>query len=215
MSRLTLNFSFQDQLINLNADENDKILGIFSHSHMQYHLLSDGLNQPTLTEMTSKALEVLKKNENGFVLVVEGGRIDHAHHEGRARLALHETIEFDKAVEYVKENTNEADTLIVVTADHSHVMTVGGYPPRGRNILGVGDYSRHDDMWFFTLNYANGPGQAEHDNPMGGRRNPRGMQYMNPQFRQPATIMKKEETHSGEDVGVYASGPFSHVKINF
>ena len=114
--------------MNLKVDENDKILGIFAQSHMQYNLLAQGLNQPTLREMTEKALEVLKKNENGFVLLVEGGRIDHGHHETRAKLALHETVEFDKTIEYVKENTNEDDTLVIVTADHSHVFTVGGYP---------------------------------------------------------------------------------------
>lgn len=95
---------------------------------MQYRLLADGLNQPSLLEMTAKALEVLKMNEKGFVLLVEGGRIDHAHHETRARHALHETAEFEKAVEYVRNNTNEDETLMVVTADHSHVLTVGGYP---------------------------------------------------------------------------------------
>lgn len=116
--------------MNLNIDENDKILGLFAHSHMQYRLLSQGLNQPTLTEMTAKALEMLSKNENGFVLLVEGGRIDHGHHETRARMAMEETVEFDSAVKYVKENTNEDDTLLVVTADHSHVFTVGGYPVR-------------------------------------------------------------------------------------
>jgi alkaline phosphatase len=66
-------------------------------------------------------------------------------------------------------------------------------------------------MWFFTLNYANGPGYGDHTNPSGGRKNPRGTSYMNPRFRQPTTLPKEEETHSGEDVGVYASGPFSHV----
>lgn len=78
---------FQDQLMSIDANETDKILGIFAQSHMAYRLLSEGLNHPTLTEMTAKALEILEKNENGFVLLVEGGRIDHAHHETRARLA--------------------------------------------------------------------------------------------------------------------------------
>ena len=55
---------------------------------MEYKLLSEGLNEPTLLEMTSKALEILKKNEKGYVLLVEGGRIDHAHHDTRARLVL-------------------------------------------------------------------------------------------------------------------------------
>lgn len=87
------------------------------------------------------------------------------------------------------------------------------FQPRQRNILGVGDFSRHDQMWFFTLNYANGPGHFDHIEPTGGRRNPRGQQYMDPQFRQPSTVYKELETHSGEDVGVYANGPFSHVRI--
>ncbi len=103
-------------------------MGIFAQSHLQYKLLVEpSSEEPTLTEMVTKALEILKKNENGFVLVVEGGRIDTAHHDTNAQLALDETVEFHKAVEYVKENTNEADTLIVVTADHSSVLTVGGY----------------------------------------------------------------------------------------
>lgn len=57
-----------------------------------------------------------------------GGRIDHAHHATLARLALDETVEFHKAVEAIIDQVNLEDTLIVVTADHSHTMSVGGYP---------------------------------------------------------------------------------------
>lgn len=115
------------QLNRINATEVDKILGLFASSHLDYKLLANNELQPTLTEMTAKALEVLKKNENGFLLFVEGGRIDTSHHENRARLALEEVVEFHKAVEFVKQNTNEDETLIVVTADHSHPFSVGGY----------------------------------------------------------------------------------------
>jgi Alkaline phosphatase len=66
-------------------------------------------------------------------------------------------------------------------------------------------------MWFFTLNYANGPGHNDHFNKNGGRQNPRGKKYMDPLFKQPTTVPEVEETHSGEDVGVYANGPYSHV----
>lgn len=93
---------------------------------MEYKLLADA-QQPTLLEMTTKALQILSKNENGFILVVEGGRIDTAHHDTRARLALDETVEFHKTVEFVREKTDESDSLIVVTADHSTVLTVGGF----------------------------------------------------------------------------------------
>ena len=111
----------------IKSADTDKILGVFAHSHLEYKLLSENLNQPTLTEMVSKSLEILKKNKNGFVFLVEGGRIDTAHHDTTARLALDEAVEFQKAVQFVKESTSEDDTLIVVTSDHSTVLTVGGY----------------------------------------------------------------------------------------
>lgn len=85
------------------------------------------------------------------------------------------------------------------------------FQPRGYNILGPGDYSRSDEMWFYSLMYASGPGYSDHVNPTGGRQNPKGKHYMNPQFRQPANVPEVEQTHGGEDVGVYASGPYSHV----
>lgn len=94
---------------------------------MEYGMLADETIQPTLTEMVQKALEILKKNENGFVLLVEGGRIDTAHHDTLAQLALDETKEFQNAVESVRSNTSEENTLIVVTSDHSTSMTVSGY----------------------------------------------------------------------------------------
>ena len=65
-----------------------------------------------------------------------GGRIDHAHHSNKAKKALHDTLAFETAVKVATELTDEKDTLIIVTADHSHVMTVAGYPDRGNGILG-------------------------------------------------------------------------------
>jgi len=50
-------------------------------------------------------------------------------------LALSETVAFDDAVAVAKEMTGD-DTLMVVTADHSHVITIAGYPDRGHNIFG-------------------------------------------------------------------------------
>lgn len=112
----------------VNTNLTDKIFGLFADSHMEYKLLANAETQPTLKEMTAKALEVLRRNEKGFLLLVEGGRIDHGHHETRARLSLEETLEFEKTVEYVRAETDQGETLIVVTADHGHVFTVGGYP---------------------------------------------------------------------------------------
>ena len=66
---------------------------------------------------------------------VSGARIDQAHHDNWAKRALEETVSMDDAVGVAKRMTGD-DTLIVVTADHSHVMTIEGYPKRGNDILG-------------------------------------------------------------------------------
>jgi alkaline phosphatase len=112
--------------MNIDVSKTQKILGIFAGSHLEYEIMRNE-NEPSLLEMTSKALELLQQNEKGYVLLVEGGRIDHAHHDTIAQRALTETAGFARTIEYVKSNTNEEDTLIIVTADHGHVMTVGGY----------------------------------------------------------------------------------------
>lgn len=67
---------------------------------------------------------------------IKGARIDHAHHDNTARKALEETISMEQAVIKALELTNQDETLIIVTGDHSHVFTVGGYPYRGNDILG-------------------------------------------------------------------------------
>lgn len=69
------------------------------------------------------------------------GRIDHGHHDGIAKLALTETVMFDRAIQRAAQLTRESDTLTVVTADHSHVFTFGGNTPRGNPIFGMGPSS--------------------------------------------------------------------------
>ena len=68
--------------------------------------------------------------------MVEGGRIDHAHHVGNAFNALSDTVELSSAVDVALKATSPEDTLIIVTADHGHVFTMAGYPKRGNPILG-------------------------------------------------------------------------------
>lgn len=65
-----------------------------------------------------------------------GGRIDQGHHAGTAYLALTEAVMFDSAIEKASQLTNEKDTLILITADHSHVFAFGGYTHRGTSIFG-------------------------------------------------------------------------------
>lgn len=69
-------------------------------------------------------------------ILTAGGRIDHGHHDNFAKLALSEAASFDDAVGVALQMTSTEDTLIVVTADHSHVFTIAGYAKRGNDILG-------------------------------------------------------------------------------
>lgn len=121
----------QTDLMAVNTTETDYLLGLFEGSHCRYHLeiIDEQIEhlEPTLSQMVEKAIDILAKDENGFFLFVEGGRIDLAHHGAYSRIALDETTEFSKALKVAREKLSDDDTLIVVTADHSHTMSYSGY----------------------------------------------------------------------------------------
>lgn len=215
------NYLFVNNTANLlNADTTkvDYLLGLFGPGHMPYALQRDRgpKGTPSLQEMTSQAMKVLSRNREGYMLMVEGGRIDHGHHANYAQMALHEAAELDDAVAYAARNTNPADTLIIVTADHSHAFTINGYPSRGNDILGYANKSAVD-IPYETLSYANGPGFYTHlasnsSNCTGGL-----WRVISEEERKQATYRHfspyylEDETHAGEDVPVYSRGPSSHL----
>ncbi len=129
------------QFDSIDPRRTDHLLGLFEPSHVKYEhdRATDPAGEPSLADMTRKAIEILGKNRKGFYLMVEAGRIDHAHHAGNAYRALTDTIELSEAVKVAKELTRDEDTLIIVTADHSHTLTIAGYPSRGNPILGKAD----------------------------------------------------------------------------
>ncbi len=109
----------------------------FSQGHMSYELDRNTSNEPSLAEMTTKAIDILSKDPQGYYLVVEAGRIDHALHGTDAKRALEDTIAFDNAIKAALAKVDLKDTLVVVTADHDHTMVFNGYPVRGNPILDV------------------------------------------------------------------------------
>ena len=149
-----------------------KLLGLFDQAvaqgHMSYELDRDPAREPSLAEMTGKAIDILSKNGNGYFLMVEGGRIDHALHGTNARRALADTIAFDDAIKAALARVDLTNTLIVVTADHDHTMTFNGYPSKGNNILGKVDNwqtpgvlaKSSDGKPFTTLVFGNGTGNG-------------------------------------------------------
>ena len=85
--------------------------------------------------MTLKALKILENSENGYFLFVEGGRIDHGHHDQQAHKALEEFVELDDTIEEVLKRINLDETLVIVTADHSHSMQFIGYDARNTSVF--------------------------------------------------------------------------------
>lgn len=150
----------------LNASEDGYLLGLFEDTHLPYHLQvqAEGRDEaePTLAELTEAAIRRLQRNPRGYFLFVEAGRIDHAHHDNYAHLALDETLQLSAAVARAQELVSAEDTLLVLTADHAHVMAYNGYSRRGADILGASDDVDEHGVPFHTLSYTNGPGFRAH-----------------------------------------------------
>jgi alkaline phosphatase len=196
-----------------------QILGLFEPSHMQYDLDRNAQKEPSIAEMTKAAITRLSKNPNGFVLMVEGGRIDHGLHAGNAARALGDTKALDEAVAAAVAATSAQDTLILVTADHSHTLTISGYPDRGNPILGlVMEGGRlilgRDGKPYTTLGFANGPGSICKRREDGGaceRADLTNVDTTAKDFLQPSVTPLASETHAGEDVAIFAGGPSSNL----
>ena len=230
----------------------------------EYDRATDAGGEPSLSEMTVKAIDLLKRGQrrqggwsrdNGYFLMVEGGRIDHAHHDGNALRALHDAQELDKAVGAAVNAVDLRDTLIIVSADHSHVFNIAGYPLRpqsempypvepcagsnygalaGNGILDivydvnlasrcVAPSTDANGTPYAALMYGNGPGYR------GGTRvdprvdtfvgipgsadlpgpNPTGLAH--PNYRPESAVPFTSETHSAEEVAIYAIGPGSEM----
>lgn len=208
-----------------NADEmmaarNDDapLLGLFGDSHMEFEADRAASDQPSLSDMTRTAIDRLSSDKDGYVLMVEAGRVDHAHHGSNAFRALRDMQALSAAVQTAVETAGE-DTLIVVTADHSHVFVIQGYPTRGNPILGLvqgNDFDREtmtmshpiskdeDGKPYTTLGYYNGPNAREADSAELTED-----QVTAPDYRQQTAVRLSGETHGGEDVPLYATGPGS------
>lgn len=184
------------------------LLGLFAAESMARES-SRPAQAPRLTDMTKAAIMLLSQNPKGYFLMVEGGLIDKSHHAGLVRDALNETVEFDAAIDQALAMTDPADTLILVTADHSHGLTLNG-GRRDSPILGlVTDAAGKprlaaDGKAYGILNYQTGPG-----GPKAGesRIYPATVNTQEPGYRAQAAIQMSSAAHTGEDVPAYAQGP--------
>ncbi len=198
-----------------------KAAGLFTSSHMAYDLDRVPANEPSLAEMTGKAIDVLAAKKKGFFLMVEGGRIDHALHETTARKALQDTVAFDTAIKTAIDKLNAIDpglknTLIVVTADHDHTLVLNGYAKRtgptsdaNPGVLGL---LKHYATGANSLDAGGNPftiiGFGNGENRQPTRTALTDVQVYDKAYHQEAAIPMPagSETHGGTDVFIGAMG---------
>lgn len=237
---------------NALTTSNLPVLGLFERSHMEYEYdrPTDLGGEPSLTDMTVKTIQLLenasRRGAGGYFLHVEAGRIDHAHHEGNSFRALIDTEELDEAIGAAAQIVDLRETLIIVSADHSHVFNIAGYPMRplqelpysvnsfapdyanteshGHGILDlvydlnqstghVSESTDRNGVPYTILGYSNGPGYRgtprvdPRVDPFPGRNGQIPTGPWHQAYFQEAAVPLSSETHSGEDVAIYAIGP--------
>ncbi|KAL7737064.1 hypothetical protein ACLKA6_005285 [Drosophila palustris] len=199
----------RNQLLSVNATRLKKLIGLFNSGLMDFHKLADPVQKPTLEEMTQKAIEMLSTNDNGYFVFIEGGLVDYGNHYNVPQMGLDEVHELSKAVQKAVDMTDPEETLIVVTSDHAHPLSISGYPGRGTDILGLNQHDTDvNGIKYATLNYAVGMQQYLDEN---GQRVDLTEQIKDPGFVFPSYIKGALGVHSGDDVGIFATGPQSHL----
>lgn len=189
----------QAQFDAVDVSQTDHLLGLFERSHMEYstNLAADTGGEPSLADMTAKAIEMLSQNRRGYTC---GGRSHRPRPPRRQRLSGADRYHrLSEAVATAISMVDLNKTFSVVTADHSYTLTISGYPEKGNPILGIAG-TASDGNPYTTLSYANGPGSAT------SRIGLTEAITTDPSFLQPALVPLGSETHAGEDVAIYASG---------
>ena len=119
-------------------DGQGKVWSLFAPVNMAYDLDRDPAKEPSLAEMTAKALRILSNNDKGFFLMVEGSRVDYAAHANDPAGIMTEFIAFDDAVQVALDYARrDANTTVVILPDHGNSgcsigkPSYGGYSSRG------------------------------------------------------------------------------------
>ncbi|KAL0829063.1 hypothetical protein ABMA28_003927 [Loxostege sticticalis] len=211
------------ELRSFNANDTDYLMGIFADSHLKYEYQKDKgpEGMPSISDMVEAAIKVLRRNSTGYFLMVEGGNIDMAHHRGRAKVAINESAAMEEAVKLALAMTDEEDTLLIVTSDHTHTLSINGYPDRGSNIFGIAAPSTFDMVNYTTLSYGvGGPDsfqyyvRTEGNETKVERRDASLNNTDSMDYHQIAAIRDVENIHGGGDVTIYARGPYAHLFHN-
>ena len=207
--------STADQLKAIDAAKTGPVLGLFAGEHLPYEVerAKTGQGVPSLADMATKAVDVLSQNPKGYFLLVEGGKIDMGSHLNNAKRTLTETAAFSDAIQAVLDKVDLSETLVIVTADHSHGLVISGYAARNAPILGLAGnegepITAGDGKAYTVLSFATGPGGTE---GQALRADPAKEDLDEDDYHQQALAHLPSAAHAGEDVGVYADGPGAYL----
>jgi alkaline phosphatase len=197
------------------VDLNKNVLGIFHASHMTYQTDRQKnkveKSEPTLLDMTKIAIKKLSQNKNGYFLMIESGRVDHAAHENLAIKAFEEMLELERVVKFLFKTLGN-ETLIVLTADHdTGALGLNGYGAlkKVKKEVLFGNRGEEDGPTVSPqsyLSWATGPGYASPESSP---------KKFDPDYKHKATYNSFHAAHSGVDVYVLARGLGSENFMGF
>ena len=138
-------YSIAQSAAELEALDGSRVLGTFTDSHLPYEIdrVNQGVDGPSLAQITRKGLNLLSRGPNGFLVQVEAGRIDHANHNNDPAAMLWDVLAADEALEVILNFADRnPDTLVILASDHG---TAGGA------IYGVGENYHRASSAFDTI----------------------------------------------------------------
>ncbi|WP_428062236.1 alkaline phosphatase [Brevundimonas sp.] len=195
----------------LTASTTPRLMGLFSNGALPADAdRAPDSATPRLPDMTAAAIRALSQNPEGYLLVVEGAQIDSYHHANDPRRALAAVAEFSQAVDAARRLTDPADTLIIVTADHSHSLVLTAGSDRKAPLLGLAGANGApnkalDDAPYPTLIYGTGP------SPTRPQAVARADESSDADALRSVAVPLSSAGHAGEDVPVYADGPQAYL----
>ncbi|EOZ95517.1 Alkaline phosphatase [Indibacter alkaliphilus LW1] len=140
----------------LSAGLDKPILGLFSEDGLPYAVDRENNEElkktvPSLAEMTKKAIAALNQNENGFVMQVEGGKVDWAAHGNDAAALLYDQVDFDEAVGVAMDFAmKDKNTLVIITTDHGN-SNPGLFNPGPKNVKFESNYeTKASNQWILN-----------------------------------------------------------------
>lgn len=196
----------------VDLKKTDHLLGLFAAGDMEYDARRDPKEDtPRLPEMALAALDVVSKNPNGYFLMIEGSNIDKASHLNNAYGTVTETVEFAEAIKAVLAKVNLDETLVIVTADHSHPLNLHAGGAHDSPVMGLAVDPKtkspliaNDGKPYTMVAFGTGPGGNSDDT---GRDNLMEKNTKDKTYVQQALVPLGSGQHSGEDVAIYAVGP--------